>query len=207
MRQKHFIDSHKGLTAPFVLACMATFDQWDNPTAWAYLGTHGLYGLLWVLKSRTFPDKQWEAPCGIGYGLVIWAGLSLYWLTPYLICAHAVQAPAWLIGAGVGTFGLGVFYHFTSDMQKHVALQLRPGLITEGLWARLRNPNYFGELLIYAGFGMLAYTWAWVPGLVLALFIAAVWVPNMRKKDRSLSRYPEYASYKARSKWLIPYLW
>ena len=92
-------------------------------------------------------------------------------------------------------------------MQKHVALQLRPALITEGLWSRLRNPNYFGELLIYAGFGMLAYTWAWVPGLVLALFIAAVWVPNMRKKDRSLSRYPEYAAYKAQSKWMLPYLW
>ncbi len=206
MKQKHYIDSHKGCTALFVIGCMAWFDQWANPTAWVYLATHGLYGLLWVLKSQVFPDKQWESSCGIGFGLVIWGSLSLYWLTPYLICSQAIEAPSWLLGLGVAMFGLGVFYHFASDIQKFTSLRLRPGLITEGLWSNLRNPNYFGELLIYAGFGMLAYTLAWVPGLVLTLFIASYWVPNMKKKDRSLSRYPEFAEYKANSKLFIPFL-
>jgi hypothetical protein len=32
-------------------------------------------------------------------------------------------------------------------------------------------------------------------------------VPNMRRKDRSLSRYPEFAPYAARTKLLIPYVW
>jgi protein-S-isoprenylcysteine O-methyltransferase Ste14 len=206
MRQKHFIDSHKGATPMAILVMMAIHGQWENPTAWAYLATHGTYGILWVLKSRTFGDKSWEAPCGIGYGLVIWGGLSLYWLTPWLITSMDLRAPAWLMGLCLSMFSVGVFFHFASDMQKHISLQLRPGLITEGLWARCRNPNYFGELLIYAGFGLLAGRWAWVPMCVLGAFLAAVWVPNMLKKDRSLSRYPEFAAYKVKSALLIPYV-
>ena len=66
MKKKHFIDSHKGSTFIFIIVLMAYFDQWDNNTAWAYLATHGLYGFLWVIKSMTFPDKQWEQSCGIG---------------------------------------------------------------------------------------------------------------------------------------------
>lgn len=202
MKQKHFIDSHKGATPIAVLMMMYLYDSWQNTTAWAYLATHGTYGILWVLKSRSFGDKQWEQPCGLAYGFVIWASLSLYWIAPWLITSMDIVAPGWLIGLCMTTFGIGVFYHFVSDMQKHVALSLRKGLITDGLWAKSRNPNYFGELLIYAGFSGLAMHWA--PFVALAAFVGAVWVPNMVKKDRSLSRYPEFEAYKARSGWMFP---
>jgi protein-S-isoprenylcysteine O-methyltransferase Ste14 len=75
-------------------------------------------------------------------------------------------------------------------------------LITDGLFARTRNPNYLGELLIYLSFAGLALHWA--PLVVVALFLAIVWIPNMRRKDRSLARYPEFADYKDRSYRLIP---
>ena len=64
--RRHFIDSHKGVTPLAILAMMAVYDQWDNPTAWVYLGLHGSYGILWVLKSRIFGDRQWEQPTGSG---------------------------------------------------------------------------------------------------------------------------------------------
>lgn len=202
LKQKHFIDTHKGATPVFVLGLMGYFEQWDNPTAWAYLATHGVYGVLWVLKSRAFPDKSWEAQCSIWYGAVIWASLSLYWIAPYLITSQGLMAPAWLLGVSTAVFGVGVFYHFASDMQKHIALTYKPGLITTGLWARSRNPNYFGELLIYGGFSALAMHW--IPYVALALFFTAVWVPNMLKKDKSLSRYPEFEAYRKSSGLLFP---
>jgi protein-S-isoprenylcysteine O-methyltransferase Ste14 len=204
MKQRHFIDSHKGATFLAMLLLMAVYDQWHNPTAWVYLALHGTYGLLWVLKSRFFPDCQWDQPTGLGYGLVIWGGLTLYWIAPWLLTSRNVEAPPWYLAMCITLYGFGVFFHFASDMQKHTALRLRPGLITDGLWSLSRNPNYFGELLIYLGFGLLAMHW--VPLAVLGLFIALVWYPNMRKKDRSLARYPEYAEYRRRTKWLIPWL-
>lgn len=206
LRQRHFIDAHKALTIFVVFALIAYYNRWGSYTAWAYLGMHGGYGLLWLLKSCIFPDKAWEAPVGIPYGLVIWFGLLLYWVAPYVITSQNVEAPAWVIGLAITTFTLGVFFHFASDMQKHVQLHLRPGkLITDGLFSHVRNMNYFGELLIYAGFSLPALHW--FPYVALSLFVAFVWLPNMTKKEKSLSRYPEFAEYKKRSKMFIPWLY
>ena len=60
MKQKHFIDIHKGATAPVVFFLILYFHQWENTTAWVYLALHGSYGFMWVLKSKIFPDKTWE---------------------------------------------------------------------------------------------------------------------------------------------------
>lgn len=207
MKQRHWIDSSKGMNAPVILGIMALYGAWDSGAAWVYLALHGTYGLLWLIKSSTFPDKQWEAECSAAYGLLIWLALGLYWISPWLICSGAVaEPPAWWIGLCVSLYGLGVFLHFASDMQKHLHLQHRPGtLLMDGLWGRLRNPNYFGELLIYGGFCLLPRHPA--PVIILLLIVALAWVPNMRKKDRSLSRYPEFAAYRERSWLFIPLLW
>ena len=77
-------------------------------------------------------------------------------------------------------------------------------LLTEGLWGLSRNPNYLGELCIYLGFTLLPMHW--LPLSALAVVVVAVWIPNMRRKDKSLSRYPEFAAYKSKTKLIIPYL-
>jgi protein-S-isoprenylcysteine O-methyltransferase Ste14 len=61
-----------------------------------------------------------------------------------------------------------------------------------------------GEILIYLGFAILAQHW--LPFMILGAFFAGIFVPNMLKKDRSLSRYPEFAAYKNNSGLLIPKL-
>jgi len=205
VKQKHFIDSHKGATALVCFALMHHFDQWDNPTAWVYTALHGTYGVLWVMKSTLFGDKTWEMRTPLWYGLVIWAALTLYWTAPYIICSRSLQMPMPWLGLCIMTYIIGVFFHFASDMQKHTLLSVRPGLITTGLWSRLRNPNYFGELLIYLGF--VAIPLHWLPLTALGAMIGAFWIPRMNKKDASLSRYPEWPAYKARSKRFIPFVW
>ena len=203
MKQRHFIDTHKVATGLGVFGMMAWHSSWDHATAWIYLALHGTYGLLWVWKSRTFPDKSWEERCTVVYGLTIWAGLSLYWIAPWIVTSGGVEPPPWYLAACITLWGLGVFLHFASDMHKNIALQLRPEhLVHTGLWARCRNPNYLGELFIYLGFGLLAMHW--LPLTVIALFLVAVWIPNMLKKDQSLARYPEFEAYKARSWLLLP---
>ena len=206
MRKKHFIDAHKGVTFAAILIMMAVFRQWDNTTAWIYLALHGTYGLLWVLKGRIFPDKSWEQPAGLGWGIfVAWGGLTLYWIPAFLLTWRAVQAPGWLLALAVSMNLFGVFLHFSTDMQKYVHLQLQPNtLITDGLFKRVRNPNYFGELLIYLSFPLLAMTWiAFIP---IALFVLVYWLPGMLRKDKSLARYPGFEEYKRNSKLFIPFL-
>lgn len=201
LRERHYIDSHKGATLLAMFGLLAWYGRWDSATAWTYLALHGGYGILWVWKSAVFPDKSWERECPLWYGATIWGGLTLYWLGGWLIMSRGLEAPAWWLGGCVLLYAAGVFLHFASDMQKHHHLAHRPGtLLQDGLWRRIRNPNYLGELMIYLGFGLLAQHW--LPLAVIALFVVAVWAPNMLRKERSLARYPEFAAWKQRS-WLI----
>ena len=206
MKQRHFIDTHKGATAPMVLILIWYFHQCENHTAWIYLALHGSYGIMWVLKSAIFPDKTWEDKCSIWYGLYIWGGLTLYWVSPWIIMATPVENSPIYLGFLVAIFSMGVFFHYAADMQKHAHLKLKPNaLITDGLMARCRNTNYFGELLIYLSFALLSHHW--IPIAILGSFMVIIWFPNMRRKDKSLSRYPEYEEYKKRTSLMIPFLW
>jgi steroid 5-alpha reductase family enzyme len=205
MKQKLFIDTHKGVTFIAVLVMMGIHQQWGNPTAWVYLAMHGTYGLLWVIKSRIFPDKQWEQACSLWYGLYIWAGLSLYWIAPWLITSQGVNVPAWLLSAALFVYTSGVFLHFTADMQKFIELKYNPDhLITDGLLAYSRNINYFGEFLIYGSFALLALSW--IPFTVIAAYLIIVWGPNIRRKEKSLSRYQGYEEYRKKTKLFIPFI-
>ena len=209
MKQKHYIDFHKGLTFIYILVLMYIFKDklnQGNINIYIYLALHGTYGVLWILKSKFFPDKQWESKCSIWYGLLILFGLSLYWIAPYIIISQNVQSPNWYITMCISMYTLGVFFHFTSDMQKYIQLKYNPGhLITEGMFSRIRNINYLGELLIYLGFSLLAMHW--IPIAALFSFIIIIWIPNMIKKDKSLSRYEQFNDYKNKSNSFFPFIW
>ena len=218
MKQKHFIDIHKGLNSVFILLLMYFFNSWDNLIAWLYLALHGTYGFLWITKSRVFPDKQWENKTSIWYGLFIWFGLSLYWVAPYLIIAERKILPFAIsihpdyalhpiyIFSCISLYVIGIFLHFTSDMQKYINLKLNPGhLIKDEMFKSVRNTNYLGELLIYLGFSLLAADW--VALIALSFFVGIIWIPNMIRKDKSLSRYQDFKEYKNNSSRFIPFIY
>ncbi|KAJ9470177.1 putative C-14 sterol reductase [Diplonema papillatum] len=232
LKWRHFIDASKGLTLPVCLATMYHMNKCDSPTAMTYTALHGCYGILWVLKSNTFPDSTWERPnkalqgaeaetykkgqswtpmdivgqlFGKLAGTVVFGALAGYWANIVIICKKKEEAPLWLRTLCVGIWGIGVFLHFSSDMQKHVHLKHKKGLITDMLFARTRNPNYLGELLIYGTFAAL--TQEALPAAYLALNFFVFWLPNMLKKDKSISRYPGWSEYSKRSTMFIPFVY
>ena len=212
LKQKYFIDTHKGITPFFIILMLYCFDAWNNVEAIIYLALHGSYGILWVTKSCLFPDRQWEQNTPIWYGFGIWFFLSLYWISPYVICSGSHFFPfhihesfnAIFIGLCVILYIFGIFLHFTSDMQKYTSLKLNPGnLITTEMFLRSRNTNYLGEFFIYLGFILISKDY--LPLLALFTIIIFVWVPNMIKKDKSLSRYNDFPKYKKQSKSFFPF--
>jgi hypothetical protein len=125
-------------------------------------------------------------------------GLLLYWLPIYYICSTPVWLPAYRLGLAVFCYACGVFLHFSSDMYKCVFIEYRERLqsatpstddrnngknkrqtagsyaisnniLREKMWKHLRNPNYFGELLIYGSFVSLGNHW--VPCCWLAVMV------------------------------------
>lgn len=203
MKVKHVINLQKGTTALFVVALMVAYQNFGLGP-WIYLALHGTYGILWLLKDRLYPDKQWEQTIPLATGIFGFGFIGLYWVAPFLLISRGVEPPLPLVAGAIALNILGIFLHYASDAQKYFTLKYHSGLITEGFFARCRNTNYLGEILIYLSFAMLAMHW--LPFAIVGLFIAVLFVPNMRKKDQSLSRYPEFADYKARSGLLLPRL-
>ena len=203
MKVKYPINLHKSLTFVVVLSLMAFYDNFTL-AAWVYLALHGTYGIMWLIKDSLYPDQQWEQEVPVATGIIAFMPISLYWVAPFILISSGVQPSVPLISAAITINITGVFLHYGSDAQKYFTLKYKKGLITEGFFSRSRNPNYLGEILIYLSFAMLAQHW--LPFLILGIFAAIIFVPNMLKKDKSLARYPEFAAYKERSGLLLPKL-
>lgn len=207
-RLSTLINLQKGATFLFVLGLMAAFGNW-GPAAWTYLALHGTYGLCWLLKHATFPDACWNVRATWGGGLLAFATvLGPYWLAPVLVVTPLLgprpEPAAWLLGTAVAIHTLGLALMLSADAQKHALLSQRPGLITTGLYARVRHPNYLGEMLLYAAYALLARHWG--PWLVLAWVWGGLFLPNMLVMEASLSRHPGWSEYKARTGFLLPRL-
>jgi steroid 5-alpha reductase family enzyme len=201
MKIKQPINLHKGLTAGIVLGLMYYYDNFSIG-AWVYLALHGSYGFLWLFKDRVYPDKKWEEQVSVPYGILVFFALGLYWIAPFILISQDKMPGEMIIAGAVALNMFGSVLHFGSDAQKYFTLIYKSGLITEGFFARCRNPNYLGELMIYVGFAMLSMSWMGYIGI--ALFFSFVFIPGMIKKDKSLARYPEFAAYKKRSGLLLP---
>ena len=203
LKAKHVLNFHKGMTGLIVAGLMLVYQNFTLGP-WIYLALHGTYGVLWLLKDRIYPDKQWEQEISFGQGILIFGIAALYWVAPWLLVSSRTVPSAPLLAITISLNIVGVFLHYASDAQKYFTLKYQSGLITEGFFARCRNTNYLGEVLIYFSFALIVQHW--LPFLILAVMGSVIFIPNMLKKDQSLSRYPEFADYKAQSGLLLPRL-
>ncbi len=206
LRLSTVINLQKGGTALFVGGLMWLYRN-GSVEAWVYLALHGSYGLAWLLKHLAFRDRRFDAPVTVGGAVMTLAAvLGPYWLAPWLLISGVLgprpEAGAPLLGAAIAVHTLGLALMLGADAQKHFQLEAGPRLLTGGMFARTRNPNYLGEMMLYGSYALL--TRHWLPWLVLAWVWGLVFVPNMLLKDASLSRYPGWAAYRARTGLLWP---
>ncbi len=197
-----FINTHKALVIPIVLALMWGYHNWSTE-AYVYLALHGTYSLLWLMKQTYYPDRRFaeKVPLGVGISF-IFLPLAGYYLAPYLLISRHVVLPPPVFALVLFLYIMGVFFHYVSDAQKFYTLRATRRLIEDGLFSRTRNPNYLGEILIYTAYAIMSMHW--LPFLVVAGWVFGFFVRNMLKKDRSLSRHPGFADYKRRTGLLFP---
>jgi len=78
------------------------------------------------------------------------------------------------------------------------------GLIKDGFFKYVRHTNYTGEMMLYGSYALLVQHW--IPWIILGGVWLGLFLPNMLKKEESLSRYPEWKEYKAQSGMIFPKL-
>jgi protein-S-isoprenylcysteine O-methyltransferase Ste14 len=200
------INSHKILTPFVVLGLMVGYQNFSS-AAWLYLSLHGSYCVCWLLKHLAFRDPKWETKVTLGGAIFTFIILATYWLAPFLLISGLFYTeprvlPNWVIATSVALVVIGTTLMIASDCQKRYTLTHRPGLITDGLFSVVRHPNYLGEMMVYSGFALtVGLIWPW---LVLAYLWFTFFLVNMYMIEVSLSRYPEWRGYKARTGMILP---
>lgn len=104
---------------------------------------------------------------------------------------------------------IGYYFQSVGDHQLQQFMKRRqPGEILQtGLWKYSRHPNYFGEILMWWGIGIIAsplqYGWlGWVGPFTITWLLAKVsGVPLLERKYKN---HPEYQEYKKHTPALIP---
>lgn len=200
---RNFINPHKVITPIFIIALIIIYDN-ASIGPLIYLSLHGMYCLNWMLKELMFPDKLFDEEISLKTYLLATVTVYNYWWAPWLLISRRIEPHPLVILAAVSLNILGTFLHFGCDVQKYFVLQERTGLITNGFFARSRNLNYLGEIMIYLGFAILPQHIG--PLLMLSGMVLFVFVPMMLRKDRSMSRYEDFKEYKTQSNFILPKL-
>ena len=203
------INFQKAGTLFYVLALMMFYQNF-RIESWLYLALHGGYGVVWLIKDLCFPDAAWQKKITFAGGLLAFFGvLFWYWVMAWLLISSST-IPNYPIGNHLWFFLcilfclIGCVIMVVADAQKYYTLRVQKGLIKDGIHRYIRHPNYLGEMMIYGSFAMLV--WHWLAFIIIGVVWLFVFIPNMLAKEQSLSRFPQWKSYKKTSGWILPFL-
>lgn len=207
-RQLTAINTAKVLTILLLLVLAGTVGVPGMRQA-LYLSLHISYCLWWLLEQWLFPERRqqlFSERVGLGgfAGALLFIGV-LYSLPGLLAFLNPVPISHAAVAVAVGLFSFGSLINASADVQKTTAKALGAGLVSDGIWRRVRHVNYLGDLLRYSSFAVVAGNgWAWlVPGLVLLVYLQRIG----QKEQAMAAKYAEFSAYQQRSRRLLPGIW
>lgn len=189
----------------FALAAVYGIQDWRQLL---YLCLHCSYCLWWLLEQWLFPQRRqlFNEPVGIVafVSALLFVGI-FYALPGYLAFTNPKPLSMTVAALALLLYIFGTLINATADVQKMTAKELGAGLIRNNIWRFSRNINYFGDLLRYLSFSVIAGSiWAYlVPFSIFLLY-----TQRILQKEQSMSqKYPDYAEYQQSSDRLIPFIW
>ena len=185
---------------------------------------------LWALRLGSFlfmrihkdgEDKRFRTikPSATQF-FMTWT-LQGLWVSLCSMCAlTAISSDSGVVVNALFYFGLGLFVlgfstEIVADNQKSKFRSFpenRDKFITTGLWAKSRHPNYFGEIVLWAGIAVMSFSslegWQYLT-LISPIFtyILLVYVSGVRmleaRADKKWEHDENYKKYKSST----PVLW
>jgi steroid 5-alpha reductase family enzyme len=177
--------------------------KWGEPEDHRYAAMRERWG------ERRFP---W-----LSLPIVFWLQAVILWVVSWpLFQALRAERPVgltWLDGVGVLLFGVGFFFETVGDWQlaRFKGDPTNRGRVMDrGLWRYTRHPNYFGECVLWWGFGLIALAtgpadawWTLVSPVLMTFLLLKV--SGVSLLEQSLNeRRPAYREYVRRTNAFFP---
>lgn len=146
------------------------------------------------------------------FQIYILQGVLLYLISiPVLVINYSSLITLGVISiVGLMIWLIGFFFEAVGDWQLKQFIQKlenKGRLMTEGLWAYTRHPNYFGEVTQWWGIWVIALS---APlGLIsiigpLTITILILKVSGIPMLEKSMAEHPDFAAYKERVSVFFP---
>lgn len=130
--------------------------------------------------------RRIRVPTGFAFAVVY------FWLAQ-------ATAQSLLIGAAIAAIGLAVRTVASGHVQKNEQLTM------SGPYAYLRNPLYFGSIILAVGLAIAARNW-WIAVCLLVMFLL-IYLPVIWSEEAFLrTKFPEFDEYSRNVPRLIPRL-
>lgn len=162
------------------------------------------------VKWRDEYEEHWW---WISYVKVFLLQAGLAWLVslPIYFAIVSLVPPALTLldVLGVLLFAAGLFFEAVGDEQlrRFRAERANKGKVLDtGLWRYTRHPNYFGEALVWWGFGLIGLATGGVPGLLgpAILTYLLIYVSGVALLEASLIDKTGYIQYVGRTPAFLP---
>ncbi|MBZ8180576.1 DUF1295 domain-containing protein [Oscillatoria salina IIICB1] len=174
-----------------------------------YLCLHISYCLWWLIEQGIYPQRREiifnePADTKVFISIVLFVGV-FYSLPGYLAFTNPEPLGFIACSFALPLFIFGSLINAIADVQKLTAKQYGADLIVDNIWRFARHINYFGDLLRYLSFSIVAGSlWAYlVPAVILLLYLQRI----SQKEDSMAKKYPDYTDYQEKTARLIPFIW
>ncbi|AFZ26176.1 putative membrane protein [Cylindrospermum stagnale PCC 7417] len=201
------INTAKALTIVCLVAFAFIFGIHDLRQV-IYLCLHISYCLWWLLEQWFYPQRRqlFNQPALLIAFIFTLLYVGVFYAFPgYLAFTNPVPLSITEAAIALPLYTFGTLINAAADVQKLTSKQYSTGLVSDGIWRFSRNINYFGDLLRYLSFSVVAGSpWAYLlPGSILLLYLQ-----RMSQKEQSMpGKYPNYPEYQQSSARLIPFIW
>lgn len=128
-----------------------------------------------------------------------------------LVVGGTVSPLVTFASLGVAVWLAGFLIEIISDAQLKIFLSIpenRGKIMQDGLWAYSRHPNYFGEILLWWGIGIMTYGTPYaLIGFIgpLAITLLIVFVSGIPPAEKRASSKPGWKAYAKKTNVLIPW--
>ncbi len=173
--------------------------NWNKPEDYRYVAWRTTHGARWPWMSffQVF----------LLQGFLIWI-ISMPILAAQTSGFPAILTPLDLIG--------GIFWAFGLVFESIADFQLvrfkrdksnKGAILTSGVWAYSRHPNYFGEAMVWWGFYLIAAAagYGWLIHSPIIMTWLLVRVSGVAMLERSMKLKPGYEEYMRRTSAFIPW--
>ncbi|HEY9297721.1 MAG TPA: DUF1295 domain-containing protein, partial [Phormidium sp.] len=173
-----------------------------------YLSLHISYCTWWLLEQWFYPQRRQffnEPVNAIGF-ISTTAIVGFFYAMPgYFAFTNPIPLALTTVAVALPLYIFGSLINASADVQKMTAKQFEAGLVKDNIWRFSRNINYFGDILRYLSFSVIAGSiWAYlVPGLIVIIYIQRM----LQKEQEMAVKYPEYADYQRSTPRFIPFIW